>query len=342
MTDALLPERHPDRELFISDVFDNLPVKSDMASMAHPVFSLSTKPVQRDLIYTNGDVSIEIKPTSAGLPTIFDKDVFLYCGSFLMREINEGRTPHKTLRVNIHDLLVATNRSIGGRGYAGIKAALDRLQGVVVKTNIKTGGEEQTEAFHLIEKYKILESDKVEGRMVGLEITVSDWFYNSVVAKEVLTISRNYFRLRKPLERRLYELARKHCGKSTEWAVGLEILRNKVGSTSNARKFRHNINKLVTSDHLPDYSVIMRSGDVVVFQNRKSSSGLKEPGAGSGGRISKETLHRAQALIDAAKTGWSLQQIRKQFTQYLVKKGEPNNINAAFIGFTKKKVKEPA
>ncbi len=28
---------------------------------------------------------------------------------------------------------------------------------------------------------------------------------------------RDYFRLRKPLERRMYELARKHCGKQDEW-----------------------------------------------------------------------------------------------------------------------------
>ncbi|WP_443019818.1 replication initiator protein A [Sphingobium sp. CAP-1] len=28
----------------------------------------------------------------------------------------------------------------------------------------------------------------------------------------MLTLNRRYFRLRKPLERRLYEIARKHCG----------------------------------------------------------------------------------------------------------------------------------
>lgn len=32
------------------------------------------------------------------------------------------------------------------------------------------------------------------------------------------------FRLRKPIEWRLYEIARKHCGGQADWLVGLELL----------------------------------------------------------------------------------------------------------------------
>ncbi|MCA9184408.1 MAG: replication initiator protein A [Pirellulaceae bacterium] len=32
----------------------------------------------------------------------------------------------------------------------------------------------------------------------------------------MLTLHRDYFRLRKPLERRVYEIARKHCGPKAE------------------------------------------------------------------------------------------------------------------------------
>lgn len=35
-------------------------------------------------------------------------------------------------------------------------------------------------------------------------------------SSEILTISRDYFRLRKPLESRLYELARKCCGQNAK------------------------------------------------------------------------------------------------------------------------------
>lgn len=39
----LLPDRNPTPDFFVSDIFDAVP-KGDMASMEHPIFSLSTKP----------------------------------------------------------------------------------------------------------------------------------------------------------------------------------------------------------------------------------------------------------------------------------------------------------
>jgi hypothetical protein len=43
MTEPLLPVRHPQNDLFICDLGDVIP-KSDIASMEHPLFTLSTKP----------------------------------------------------------------------------------------------------------------------------------------------------------------------------------------------------------------------------------------------------------------------------------------------------------
>src|SRR5476649_1851389 len=139
---SLLPDRYPNRDFFIADIFDNLPFKDDMASMEHPLFTLSKNKDMRNLEYRNGNVSINIKPNSDGLPTIFDKDVLLYCGSLMMAEINQGRIPPKTLRISSHDLLIATNRPTSGEGYKLLKKALDRLTGVTIKTNIKTNKRE--------------------------------------------------------------------------------------------------------------------------------------------------------------------------------------------------------
>jgi plasmid replication initiation protein len=74
--------------------------------------------------------------------------------------------------------------------------------------------------------------------MIAVEVTLSKWLFNAVQAHEVLTIHRNYFRLRKPLERRLYELARKHCGNQASWIIGLELLREKCSAHSHIRAFR--------------------------------------------------------------------------------------------------------
>jgi plasmid replication initiation protein len=35
--------------------------------------------------------------------------------------------------------------------------------------------------------------------------------------------------MRKPLERRIYELARKHCGRQDQWRVSVEVLHRKSG-----------------------------------------------------------------------------------------------------------------
>jgi hypothetical protein len=54
----LLPERHPTYDLFICDVLDAIP-KDDMASMEHPIFSLSTKPDMRELHYEHNGNTFE-------------------------------------------------------------------------------------------------------------------------------------------------------------------------------------------------------------------------------------------------------------------------------------------
>ena len=45
---SLLPDRHPQIDFFLCDIFDAIP-KDDIATMEHPVFSLSTRPDRRVL-----------------------------------------------------------------------------------------------------------------------------------------------------------------------------------------------------------------------------------------------------------------------------------------------------
>lgn len=50
----LLPDRHPQRDLFVCDIVDAVP-KGDMASLEHPVFTLSTKLDMTPRPYRRGD-----------------------------------------------------------------------------------------------------------------------------------------------------------------------------------------------------------------------------------------------------------------------------------------------
>lgn len=80
--------------------------------------------------------------------------------------------------------------------------------------------------------------------MAAIELTLSELLYNAVTATEVLTLSRDYFRLRKGLERRLYELARKHCGLQDQFVVGLEVLLKKLGAMCALKEFRRQIREM--------------------------------------------------------------------------------------------------
>ncbi len=268
----LLPDRHPTPDFFVCDVFDAAP-RGDMASMEHSIFSLSTKPDLHVRRYEHNGRYVEVKPSADGLATVHDRDILIYCISQVMAGMNEGREFSQVVRFKAHDLLTATNRMTNGRGYQGLKDALERLAGTRISTNIITGGQEVFENFGLIDRSRIVPETR-DGRMQEVEVRLSDWVRNALKHKEVLTLSRDYFQLRKPIERRLYEIARKHCGRQAEWRISLQLLQKKVGAVSSDREFRRLVQSIVAEDlefsHMLDYSVRINEDDMVIFRNRGS------------------------------------------------------------------------
>lgn len=329
--EPLLPVRHENRDFFVCDIFDALPYfKDDMASMEHPVFSLSTKPDMRALHYAYNGNTITIKPSYDGLPTIHDKDVLLYCASYLRAAIARGLMPSQTLRFAAYDLLVSTNRLTNGRSYERFKAALERLSGTRIQTNIKTGGLIIEEGFGLIDAWRAVKEDK-DGRVIAAEIKLSDWFYNAVVSNEVLTINREYFQIRKPIERRIYELARKHCGDDQDFKIGLAKLHKKVGTTAPIRKFRAQIRAIEETNKLPDYSVSM-DADMVTFTNRDWKPPISERQSGFP-FLKPETFTKAKA----AAPGWDVYRLEQEWREWSAKKEPPKRPDAAFVAFCRKR-----
>lgn len=248
----LLPERREQLDFFVCDIFDAVP-KDDLGSMEHPMFSLTTKPDCNVRNYEHNGHSITITPSVLGLATILDKDILIYCISQLVAAINKQQPISRTVRVTAYDLLKTTNRQTGGEGYARLEKAFERLAGTRIKTDIRTRGKRIREGFGLIEAWKIIEKSPTNERMVAVEITLSEWLYNAILGMEVLTIHRDYFRLRKPIERRLYEIARKHCGNQTKWSIGLALLQKKCDSRTTLKEFRRAIKDLEKYQHMPDY-----------------------------------------------------------------------------------------
>ncbi len=275
---GLLPDRHPSADFFICDIFGAAP-KDDLGSMEHPIFSLATRPDCRILSYTHNGTDVTVTPSVRGRATIHDKDVLIYCISQLMAALNAGRAISRRLHLRAHDLLVATNRDTSGDAYARLREAFERLAGTRVTTNIATGGLEITQGFGLIESWEIVRRARVqggrvqggrmqggaEGRMLSVTVTLSEWIWQAVLSKSVLTLHRDYFRLRKPLERRIYELVRKHCGRQPEWRVSVAVLHKKSGSASPLRVFRAALRRIIVDANLPDYTMAEEVGDLIRF-----------------------------------------------------------------------------
>lgn len=334
MVKPLLPDRHPERDFFICDFGDVIP-KSDIATMEHPLFTLATKPDTAIREYSHKDNKVTIAPSAYGLATIHDKDILIYCISQLMAGLNQGVSPSRTVRFKAHDLLVTTNRQTSGRGYNLLKQAFERLTGTIIHTNIKTGKQEISEGFGIIDRYKIVSEDRKSQRMVELEVTLSEWLFNAVIGQEVLSINRKYFRLRKPVERRIYEIARKHCGTQKKWAINVKLLHKKVGSSGAANRFKSEIiTPLIDHNHLPDYRITLE-GQNVVFSYVGGKNSERKMGS-SRPYLKPDTIERAKSIIGRS---YDIYALEDEWVEWWRSSGEPDlaTPDGAFIGFCKNK-----
>jgi plasmid replication initiation protein len=255
---GLMPLHHPNRDFFLCDMFDYA-LKDDGVSMEAPIFSLSTKADTSIWHWESKDSlrAITVTPSVKGRATQFDKDLLIYVVSQMTEALNRERLDAQTrvVRFRVYDYLVSTNKPTGGKEYQRLQDALERLTGTRIKTNIKTGGVRVKEMFGLIESATIVEKALDDESMIAVEVTLSKWLFNAVQAHEVLTINPDYFRLRKPIERRLYELARKHCGDQARFVIGVELLQDKCGSQSSLKEFRRALREVIEADTLPDYKL---------------------------------------------------------------------------------------
>ena len=332
----LIPDRYPQGDLFICDVADAV-LKDIMPQMEHPFYSLSKKPDMNIRRYEHGGNWLEVIPSVKGLATIYDKDILIYAISQIMAKFNMGEEISRKVRISAREVLMFTNRGTAGKDYNALCEAFDRLGGTRIKTNIVTGDDEQTDFFGLIDAASVKRKNGLDGRLQWVELKLSDWVFEAIQANEVLTLNRDYFRLRKPIERRVYELARKHCGQQKEWSIGLELLHKKTGSRGSIKEFRRKLKPLFEHDHLPDYTIEYDlSTDKVTFYNRE--------------KWWKETQYTqdntlpplSPKAIETAKNvapKFDIYALESEWRQWWETSGCPklDNPNAAFIGFCKKR-----
>ena len=250
--------RYPQGDLFVCEL-TNVILKDDIASMEHPFYSISKKPDRSPKRYEHGDNWIEVRPSTKGTPTIYDKDLMIYVISQIVTATRKGEPPPRRVQIDPYSFLVFTQRGTGGRDYASICDTIERIEGTRYRTNVKTGEIQTDSWFGMLESVE-LKSAQNGGRLISMTVTISEWLARAIQQRDLLTLNPNYFRLRRPLERRIYEIGRKRCGKQTGWSgLRLDRLQALCGSTAELREFRRMVKEIVrrheAEDAFPDYTL---------------------------------------------------------------------------------------
>src|ERR1700733_5321440 len=337
--EQLLPAKHDTGDLFICDVADAV-LKDLIPQMEHPFYSLSKKPETQIRRYEHNGNWLEIVPSVKGLATIYDKDILIFCISQLMEKLKHNEPVGPRVRITSYELLKFTNRGTSGKDYTALCEAIDRLAGTRIKTNIRTGAEEQLDSFGLIDAASIRRKHGLDGRLIWVEIKLSDWVFNAIRGQEVLTLHPDYFRLGKPLERRVYELARKHCGRQTTWQISIETLLKKSGSQSSIKRFRQHVKEIAQHDHLPDYRLVFdEAADMVIFFNR-DGKWVERPLPSDGETLPLLPTEAYEDGRDAA-PGYDIHGLESEWREWWASSGKPklDNPAAAFVGFCRSRHK---
>ncbi len=234
----------------------------------HPVvctpFSLSAGDLKARRFDLDGQF-FEITPSATGLPTVRDKDVLIYCVSWLANALFDERHNDlsRNLRFTARDFLDFSKRGNGGAQYDGLAQALDRFAGSRITTNIRSPAEikESDDSFNLI-RYEA-ERDR-DGRIDAVSIELPERLYHCATDwTEVCAMHPDYFSLT-PLHRLIYIFAKIQCGEWQPWVVSLNELHRLTGSSSPLRKFKNSVQGLLKDNSIPEYRIEMDAQKMTV------------------------------------------------------------------------------
>jgi plasmid replication initiation protein len=234
-------------------------VKNDRTMMIFNFFALARERVTKLPPYDDGRVKIEVKGTEEGVANIWDKEVLIYLASLIQDKANRGNAISAVVTFTAHDFFRITGTRANGQAYDRLEESLRRLKSTTVFTNIETGGEGEDSGFSWVTGYKIQYRRGSGGEKVMKSISVElcPWIYRAICDGRMLTYDHRYFDLG-PIEKRLYEIARAHCGGQPGFKINLENLHRRVGTTMSLRHFKAELVKLTKRKlPLPEYGLIL-------------------------------------------------------------------------------------
>ena len=341
MTNLVPHRHHPD--LFIADLM-TAPLKELAEHLEFPFFGLAPQPYHgvRRFEDEHGNY-IELTPGHYGLPTIQDQDILIFCMTKAMDEIRRGRTVPERVQMSASELLQFANRTIGGRQYNAVEAAIYRLTQLMVVTNIRGEETTYTELFGIVDRASMVRRHSLQrrhgGALLGCSIVLSKWIREALEARRVLTLHNDYFRLKTPLERAIYQVVRKHCGEQRMWNIGLAKLQAKVGSKRASRKFRADIKAFATrwrdQDFLDYCLEFDNDADQLVARYANDPRRIPADRQPTERRLTPRTLKTMRRKHPDLDPG----QMERLWRNWAARQPEqPRNTQAAFLGFCRRYV----
>ncbi|MFB0827800.1 replication initiator protein A [Chromobacterium violaceum] len=243
--------------------------KSDNFSLELPLFALSCRDIPGIWQWQNRDgsrqLSIQLRDSTLGRATVYDRELLVYfCSQLCQHQFGAtGPLPNR-LRFGIAGFLRDTGRDQGGRSYRAVEKSLQRLCNT--EFDYRQEGLKDIQQPLLASWTKLISSGELQ-----IEVELSPWLLDAVQQRRVLSLHPGYLQLRKPLAKRLYELARKHCGRQREWRIGIDALHLKSGSQASRREFRRMLKTVLAEGPFPGYQLLWdASRDQLLVVNRDS------------------------------------------------------------------------
>ena len=247
----------PQRDLFQLDSPLTAAIRGKRSLMA-----LSKHAWMKPLSYDHGPVSIEVRPSSSGVATIYDKEIVLYIASLMAAQVEEGADVGQDFVFTAHDLFSVTGSNQSARSYQRLSEALERLQGTQIKTNIEAGGEGEEGFFSWLSEARLHYSKTRTGerRLKAVKVRLCDWLYRAILRdRQVLDYATAYFQLG-PVERRIYEVARSTCDDGGRLEIDLATFRLQIGYQNPLANFRSTLKGIAAADAIPDYHIALVEG----------------------------------------------------------------------------------
>jgi plasmid replication initiation protein len=243
-------------------------VRSGECLLAFPLFDLSKSGSKKRIAYSHNSVWFEVLAVEGqGVATLYDRDLLLYAGTLLIEKLERGENSGNAVVFSARDFYriagrVDGGRSAGGSAYDRLEKAVERLKGSLIKTNAEVSGRGSKVMFNWLESgsgftYELDSSG--ERRLKHIRVVLNPWICEALRSnRRLLAVHKRYFEL-KPVSRRLYDLARVHCGDAetswSTWRTSIGQLLTETGADMTLSQLKRYLVAVEQEDSLLEYRV---------------------------------------------------------------------------------------